>query len=195
MPQQKCPTGTIKRKSYNVTRNSKTIHVPSSCIKPTSYTGLKRTSIDKKKLASKKKSHERVNKKYPSVKCKKNEVLKTGYRKKSFRRSHNNKSIKVKSSSVKPTCIPKRGSGSGYKIPLVLNKNDLAQFGYHEVKDLTKMQRQQALTKAYNEYKKPLSIYRKLNVLSTLNKNTNKKSSKIFKEDAEWFKQKFGISQ
>lgn len=55
------------------------------------------------------------------------------------------------------------------------------------VKNLPEDKRHEILQNALTKLK-PLPLSRKLIALSTLNKNVNKKLSKIFKADANWIK-------
>ncbi len=111
-----------------------------------------------------------------STKCKKDEILKSGYTRKD--------GIKVK-----PTCIKDKGNpGKGPKL-FTLEKDVLSQYGYSGVADLTERQRHIALNKALRDNgANQLAIYRRLVALSVLHKNTSKKLSDIYKEDSEWVK-------
>jgi hypothetical protein len=64
-----------------------------------------------------------------------------------------------------------------------LKKGELSSLGYSMSK--TALSRHRALNKAIAEYG-ALSVYRKLNALSVLNKNTNKKTAKTALEDRNW---------
>jgi hypothetical protein len=68
-----------------------------------------------------------------------------------------------------------------------LEKGTLGQFGYHDVKKMSKQERRNSLKRATKEIK-PLSVRRKLIAVSTLQKNVDPKMSKIFREDADWVK-------
>jgi hypothetical protein len=125
--------------------------------------------------------------------------MREGYRRKSTsRKSYTRKNgTKVKRSSVKgawvpPACIEAKGLSikRGRKgLPVIgpLIKGDLKRYGYTDVKNLPENRRHEILQNALTELK-PLPLSRKLTALSTLNKNTNKKLSKIFKADANWVK-------
>lgn len=64
-----------------------------------------------------------------------------------------------------------------------LKKSELTSLGYHLNKPINK--RRIALIKAIHIYGN-LSVFRKLNVLSVLFKNTHPDYSKIAKADAKW---------
>jgi hypothetical protein len=121
--------------------------------------------------------HEQIRKLFP-IQCKKGEIIKEGY--------------KTSKKLVRPTCIKGTSiKGTSIKGTLkreptfVLQKGSLGKYGYHTKE--SKEKRHAALKKAIIHIK-PLSVYRKLNVLYILNKNRNPKLSKLFKEDAEWLK-------
>jgi len=129
--------------------------------------------LNKRKLAQKSTKH---------IKCKKGYIERSAYIKK-------NKTI------VKPICIKDKGiKGHGNvliaSLELVLDKIDLKKYGYHNVINKTLSERHKALNKVLKkEYKSNwLPLYRRLILLSTLNKRTNIEISQIFKKDAKWLK-------
>ena len=170
----KCPKGQIVRNGYtriNPYTNKKKKYPP-TCIDAQSNMGIKRVNFDRKILTQKKKMHEKIRKLFP-IKCKKGEIVKEGY--------------KTKTRLVRPTCIKGTNiKGTIKREPtFVLQKGTLGKYGYHSIE--SKEKRHAALKLAIKHIK-PLSVYRKLNVLSILNKNRNPKISNLFKEDAEWLK-------
>lgn len=72
-------------------------------------------------------------------------------------------------------------------VLFILKKGTLSRFGYSMKNSQSK--RHNSLKKAIKSTK-PLSIYRKLNALYVLNKNRNPLTAKLFKDDAEWLKNK-----
>lgn len=70
-----------------------------------------------------------------------------------------------------------------------MEKDVLKPFGYMGVESMSKSARQTALKKAIQSVK-PLSVYRRIIAIATLNKNKNKndKLYKILREDAAWIK-------
>ena len=176
----KCPKGQIVRNGYtriNPHTNKKNKYPP-TCIDAQSNMGIKRVNFDRKILTQKKKMHEQIRKLFP-IKCKKGEIVKEGYKTKT-------NITKI----VRPTCIKGtniKGTIKGIKREptFVLQKGTLGQYGYHSVESKEK---RHAALKIAIKHIKPLSVYRKLNVLSILNKNRNPKISKLFKDDAEWLK-------
>lgn len=73
---------------------------------------------------------------------------------------------------------------------VTLRKGDLSKYGYSHIIDLPSRKRHEALNKAA-KHEDPLSIYRKLNVLSILNRYKNPKLSEVFLSDRDWLKSKY----
>jgi len=172
---KKCKTGEILRKAYEKKNGTR---VQSNCIKATSQSGKKRSDIDKQIIKKKAKIHKQMREKYGTKKCKSNEIMREGYKRKS-------KSTKV--IEVGPVCVESKTGKPHGKQLFVLEKDVLKKYGYVDVKNLSKQQRQTALKKSLKNIK-PLSLMRRLNALSVLNKDQNEKLSKLFKDDAEWVK-------
>lgn len=70
-----------------------------------------------------------------------------------------------------------------------LHKGELSSLGYSM--SAPTLSRHRALNKATKKYG-ALSMYRKLNALAVLNKNTNPKTSKVSKKDRNWIGKKYG---
>lgn len=173
---KKCKNGQILRVGY-VKKDG--VKVGSNCIKATSQSGMKRSDIDKEIIELKEKIHSQMREKYGSKKCKPGEILREGYK----RKTRSSKKL----IEVPPVCIKSQtGKPHGEQL-FVLEKDVLAKYGYVDVKSLTKTERQHCLKKALKKLK-PLSLMRRLNALSVLNKDQNPKLSKIFKDDSEWIK-------
>ena len=137
-----------------------------------------RSKEDKEFLAKLARVHTKIRKKFGTPTCKKNEVVREGF----IRTSRGKKIV------VPPTCIKDRGS-SGKGTPLFrLRKGTLSRFGYHNVLKLTKAERQKALRKAIEKLK-PLSVFRKLIAVATLNKKINPKLTRLLRDDAIWIQQ------
>ncbi len=73
-----------------------------------------------------------------------------------------------------------------------LRKGELTKYGYKNVAELSVADRHKALEKAIDEYGS-LGVWRKLNAVAVYTKRTLPKLSKIFKEDMNWIRAKFGI--
>ena len=68
-----------------------------------------------------------------------------------------------------------------------MEKDILEPYGYKNIKNLTIVKRHNSLNKVIQDIK-PLSIYRRLIAIATLNKNKNIELFKILREDAEYIK-------
>lgn len=195
-----CPAGTIERRGYTAHRYGKTIQVKPTCIRATSISGKKRSVIDREKLAAREKIHEEMAKKYGTTRCPPGEIERAGYTRHGYkRRAYTRRSgshvhgTEVGPTEVAPVCIRDIGTkGHGYKIPTVLTKGVLKKYGYEDVRNLPVNKRHAILKKVVKDTKNPLSLFRKINILATMNKNRDPELSKIFKNDAYWVEDTFG---
>lgn len=73
-----------------------------------------------------------------------------------------------------------------------LRKGELAKYGYIHVTSLPISKRHAALVKAIDEYGS-LRVWRKLNAVHVYTRRLSPTSSKIFKEDMDWIRAKYGI--
>ena len=127
--------------------------------------------------------------------CSKGQISRSAYvrpehARKSYVRSDGTrvKASSVKRSTVTKGCVEDLGRpGKGVKL-FELEKDVLKPFGYKHVKDLTKLQRQKALKRALNNGIKPLSLYRRVRALSTLNSIKDPQLAEIFKNDSDYIK-------
>jgi hypothetical protein len=181
----KCKKSFILRKSYTrTTKSGKKVKVHSKCIKSRSQSGLKRSDIDRKKLSQRKRIYSIARKKFGTTKCKKGEILREGYHRKTFTRKSGSR---VKGSWAKPVCIKSRTGKSSRGIRLfVLEKGTLNKYGYSGVIHLSKDEREKILKKAIKGGVDELSLIKKLNALYVLNKNINPKLANIFKKDMKF---------
>jgi regulatory protein SIR4/RNA polymerase II-associated factor 1 len=187
---KKCSKGEILREGYKTKTGKK---VSSGCIKAQSATG-KKTSKELKKYIEKKESKQKqARQKFPkeaSSKCDHGQIKREGYYTKShLSRTKTGKEINVKGHWVAPGCINSvlGRSTKGSKLITLIEKDVLKKFGYKNIESMTKTDRQKALKKAINSIK-PLSIYRRIIAIATLNKNKDAKLYKILREDAKWIK-------
>ena len=187
---KKCSKGQIMRDGY--TKKSG-IKVKKSCIKALSASG-KKTSIELKKYIEKKESKQKLaRQKFPeeaSKTCKSGQIKREGY----YTKSHSShtktgKKINVKGYWVAPGCIESqlKRSSKGKKLITIMEKDVLKPFGYTKIESLSVLERKKALKKAIQKIK-PLSIYRRIIAIATLNENKNKKLFDILRADAEWIK-------
>jgi hypothetical protein len=184
----KCSKGKIYRKGYirKVHNSNKYIRIKPNCILAQSQSGKKMVDINKKIMSLKRTSHKLARQTFGTPKCSKGEILREGYIRRSYKRS-NSKNI-IGPTIVAPTCIQSRtGKSHGKELFLPPEKGVLGEFNYHDVVNMSLSKRHQSLKKALLKIK-PLSLARRLNALYLLNRTTNKKASKIFKEDEQWLK-------
>ena len=187
---KKCSKNMILRDGYTTKKGSK---VPASCITAQSDSG-KKTSIKLKKYLQKKaKMHREAMKRFSKEvpkKCSKGEILREGYKKDSYKsHSKTGKNIKVSDSWTKPACIKSvtGKSKKGSKLITIMNKDVLGKYGYSNIKSLSNTERHSALRDALKKIK-PLSVYRRLIALATLNKNRDEELFIILRKDADWIK-------
>ena len=81
-----------------------------------------------------------------------------------------------------------------------LNKGNLSEYGYNQVKNMGVMARRRALMRAVRGISKMkkipmneafLKVYRKLNAVMIYTRKSSPVSSKIFKADRDWLRTKF----
>ena len=190
-----CVRGEILRSGY-ITKNG--IKVPSKCITAQSNSGEKTKDKISKYLKEKEQIYEQARKKFSkesSKKCSKGYIKREGYkvtshkRKSNSKNSKNSKNMTVKGHWVKPECIKSQTGKSekGKKLIIIIEKDILGKYGYKDIKSLSKSDRHKSLSKAIKD-NKPLSIYRRIKALSTLNKNKDHELYKILEDDALWIK-------
>ena len=188
-----CPSGYIKRAAYksksgkrvkskcipktglfsNSNSNTKTLHM----IKKNRIKSLKVLSLSKKLGLP------------VRERCGKGETLRSGYIK------------KISKTVVPPECITKRGSmniptrtekqkSARNTIIMIDDDHTLSQYGYSDIQHKTKDERMTALTSLITHFipiKGQMATYtyliRALNARAILNKNTNPKVAKLFKND------------
>jgi len=123
-------------------------------------------------------------------KCPPGQILREGFKKGSYKsHSKKGKEINISGSWTKPECIPSvtGKSTKGPKLITIIEKDVLGKYGYLNVKTLSKGKRYSALRNAIKSIK-PLSVYRRIVALSTLNKNKDQELYDILKNDADWIK-------
>jgi hypothetical protein len=175
-----CPKGEILRKSY--TRRGK--RIPAACI-PKVISYPKRYSDFQKGVL--KKAHMRLR----GWSMSQRGVKRCGpgqTRRKPYVRQGKGGLVRVPAA-----CISKQGSqvDSGVRIGPI-RQGDLTVFGYSDVVNLSKGEREAALRKAVAAHNS-LSIWKKLNVLFIFNKNKSPELSDLFREDRDWIQETFGI--
>jgi hypothetical protein len=117
--------------------------------------------------------------------CKQGQIKRKGYTRKAYTRKDG---IRVKAVYVKPSCIKDQGlKGKGKKL-FTLRKGTLSKHGYNL--SLKANDRRNALKKAIRA-EGVLPVFRKLNALSILQKNTNPVNSRKFLYDRNWVKKNY----
>ena len=110
------------------------------------------------------------------------------------RRSSSGKKTSVPSSCIKDVGVSGKGfQGEGSGIGQ-LEEGELSKFGYEDVVNMSTADRHAALTKAVKEYGW-LTVFRKLNAVYILTKNTSPATSIIFLRDRNWVRRRLRISQ
>lgn len=189
-PSKKCSKSQILRRGYTTKTGKK---VSSGCIEATSGSG-KKTSIELKKYIQKKESKQKQSRqKFPNEanqECKPGQILREGYYVHTHK-SHSKlgKDTNVKSFWVKPGCVDSQlnRNTKGEKKIVLMEKDVLKSYGYTNIEAMSKISRHSALRKAIKNIK-PLSIYRRVIAIASLNKNKNEKLYNILREDADWIK-------
>ena len=182
----KCPDGYIRRKSYKrKTSSGRIIKVVSNCIKAISQSGKKRTDIDKVIMGRRKIMHCIARTKFPTPKCSSGEILREGYKRKSYKKQ-NGKTVSSK--WISPSCIKSRTGRPHGKQLFVLDNDGLGKYGYFNLKNLSKDDRKEALNKALKDGFKPVPLLRRLVAIATLNKNLNPNLHDIIMEDVDWLR-------
>jgi hypothetical protein len=139
-------------------------------------------------MSAKTKSRKRVGKKCPP-----GYRYRMRYTRKSFRRGSGRK---VKRTTVKAGCIVQRGKPGvpgGQRLGIKLKKGELKRFGYSAFKSMSA--RHKALARAIKEYGDPLGVYRKLNILATMQRYRQPELAKKFLADRNWVGKKYMIGK
>ncbi len=187
---KKCSKGQIMRLGYT-TNSGKTVEP--GCIIARSASGKKTSDKLKKYIEKKESMHKKARKifsKEGSKKCSKGYIMREGYKVGSHKsHSKSGKVTNVKSHWVSPNCIKSQlnKSSNGQKTITLMEKDILKPFGYAKIELMTKSERRSALKKAIKKIK-PLSVYRRIIAIATLNKNKNEKLHRILRDDADWIK-------
>ena len=199
-----CPSGFHKRSSYT----SRSGHrVPPRCVKSQTVYAETRKNFQRRSLRRQTarlyamgKSATR-RKHCPPGKVERKgyvrkfgaEVLKRGYTvKKASGKAYRIRPAKG-SVYVKPSCIKDRGlpgkPSPGESFGL-LRKGELKKHGY--VYQTSEDSRHVALKKAIKEFG-ALGVFRKLDAVAKLSKNTVPKASRVFKADQDWLRRKYEL--
>jgi hypothetical protein len=94
------------------------------------------------------------------------------------------------STIVQAACVKDRGlPGKGPQVITPLRRGELRKYGYIYKEPL--LQRKEALRKAIEAYG-ALGVYRKLDAVAKLAKRSAPKAAKVFREDRDWVRVRFG---
>ena len=127
------------------------------------------------------------------MKCPTGYILRKGYYRKGY---HRKDGTFVKGSYVEPACVKDQGKKGKAIFKRPLKKGELTQFGYH-LKDTDQLHRRGSLFKAMKHFQEkekdggPLKVFRMINALQILNKNTNPTYSKRAENDKEWISRNY----
>lgn len=143
-----------------------------------------RVHLKPKKTArrSTKRSRSRSSSRGSSASCPKGQIKRKAY----TRKTKTGKTVHVKAK-----CIKGRGKNPSKKGPKLippLRRGELKAFGY--ATNLPANKRHAALAKALEKYP-ALSVFRKLNAVQVLTRNTAPKSSAVFGQDKAWVKKHY----
>jgi hypothetical protein len=190
----------IERKGYHRSpyRRSDGTYVRGTYVHPTKIKSTRAPGEREVKREKWEKSVERKRKSRQispkkGQRCPKGYIMREGYVRKTYSRQSRDgsKRISVKRSVVPPTCIKDVGKkGKGVKKIGPLKQGTLEQFGYENVMAMSKEDRYDALSKAVKKLGW-LPVFRKLNAVAVLNRNTNPKLSDRFFKDRDWVKKNY----
>lgn len=100
------------------------------------------------------------------------------------------KSKSGKKTAVGAKCVKNMGAVGKAKRTILLEKNMLSRYGYNDIKELTKNEREDALKKAVKAYGY-VEVIRRLNALANLTVRTNPEVSKKVRMDqrmvSKWY--------
>lgn len=143
----------------------------------------------RRQLSSQKKASKLTG--YPI--CRPNEIIREGYVRSGYKRVNG---TVVKKVIVPPSCIKARGMAriTGRKgkkvIKAVIRKGTLTECGYRV--DLSESKRQAAIGRCIKQFKKtPLELFRKLNLVAILQKNTNPNHARVFLSDRNYIRERY----
>lgn len=201
-----CPEGFHKRSGY--TRKNTGTKVGARCVRST--TTKKETSKEFKKSVTAKQTR-RLKKLLPSIKSLQRKACPPGMiERKEYARKYTTAILeqgytKKTKLGKEITIVPHKGSitfvapkcvkdvglpGKGLQTIGPLRQGELSKYGYGAMKP--EAQRHEALKEAIQEYG-GLGVWRKLNAVANLTERSIPKAHKIYVEDKDWVKRKYGL--
>lgn len=123
-----------------------------------------------------------------SKSCPPGKIRRAGYTRKAYRRSDG---TRVAEARVPASCIKDLGKPGKGKRLFTLKKGGLSKYGYSlsEIQDV----RHSALIKAMEDGVSTGYLWKRLNAIEILNRNTNPKTAEKIKSDMEWLRSKYGV--
>ena len=120
-------------------------------------------------------------------KCPSGMIRRKSYTRKAYTRKNG---VRVKRSKVGSKCVKDMGKPGKGKRLFTLKKGGLSKYGYRLAHSFET--RKKALSKSLKEYS-TATLWRKLNALQILHRNTNPYYSRKVKRDMEWLRKTHGI--
>lgn len=186
---RKCGLGKIYRKPYTrKLKSDKKVRVPGSCIRSQSPYGSSLKVSNSKKHMHGYRLSKRALRSCPSGYIKRNAFIrrsKTKSGKPSYVPEHCIRNVGAPGKGLRGATAKKPGIGA-------LRKGELSKFGYEHVTSMSSEDRQAALEKAIKEFGS-LSVWHKLNAVHVYTRRLSPATSRIFKEDMNWVKGKYGL--
>ena len=194
-----CPDGFHKRSSYTSKRGHR---VPPRCVKAQTVYRESRKNYSRRILRRQEERLERAGHSRTSkLRCPPGKAVRHGYirrfgatvmRKGYTVKKATGKEYHVKPAQksvyVKPACVKDKGGkdtrGPGERIG-PLRRGELKKHGYVYLKH--REERHSALRRAIKEFG-PLGVFRKLDIVAKLSKNTAPEASRVFKADRDWLR-------
>lgn len=121
--------------------------------------------------------------------CPSGTIRRKGYTRKTYKKRSG---TVVKGGRVPSSCIRDVGKPGKGKRLFTLKKGGLRQYGY-STKDVQE-KRHEALVRAMEKGKMSTGLlWKRLNAIEVLNRNTNPKTAEKIKSDMDWLRAKYGV--
>lgn len=187
-----CPSGYVIRESYQAKSGKR---VSARCVRKTGLMRGKSTvRQDKLRMKASMRASKalKLSKKagmHTPKSCPRGMTLRAGYTRKGYTRKSG---VRVSHALVAPECIETQGKSGRKTRAIVLDPEDhyLSEYGYFDVENKSMEERHKSLHKLIDHFlpiKGKMATYnyviRALNARYILNRNTNPKTARIFKQD------------
>lgn len=198
-----CPAGYHKRQSYSSPTGRR---VSARCVRATTVYANTSKEFKTKTLRKQENRLKRAGITASTVKmkdiCPPGQILRKAYVRK-YSKTIRNKGYTVRRGDqvyraypsgegtvVKAACVKDKGlAGKGPEAITPLRRGELRKYGY--IYRNPALERKEALRKAVKAYG-ALGVYRKLDAVAKLAKRTAPKAAKIFRDDRDWVRKRFG---